>query len=165
MAARGGRDTRVKLGREGTRRDARARGRAQLNNGLPYPPSPLTRALCLFVPSSSSLSLSLSLPLPLSPSSLPSPSPSLLLLSDPHPHALLPSSSLVRLPTYLLPTYLTTITVYLLSLVSSTLRPISHLEMTRCWQIAKRERRAAKKAERPLLSSCFRGLRARVTST
>lgn len=148
-----------------SRRDAkrRARGRAQLNNGLPYPPSPLTRALCLFVLSSSSLSLSLSLPL--SPSSLPSPSPSLLLLSDPHPHALLPSSPLVRLPTYLLPTYLTTITVYLLSLVSSTLRPISHLEMTRCWQIAKRERRAAKKAERPLLSSCFRGLRARVTST
>lgn len=40
-------DTRVKLGREGTRRDARAR--AQLNNGLPYPPSLLTRALPLFV--------------------------------------------------------------------------------------------------------------------
>lgn len=42
-------DTRVKLGREGTRRDARARARAQLNNGLPYPPSLLTRALPLFV--------------------------------------------------------------------------------------------------------------------
>lgn len=35
-----------------SRRDAkrRARARAQLNNGLPYPPPPLARALCLFVP-------------------------------------------------------------------------------------------------------------------
>ena len=49
VAVCGWRDTRVKLGREGTRRDARARARAQLNNGLPYPPSLLTRALRLFV--------------------------------------------------------------------------------------------------------------------
>lgn len=33
-----------------SRRDAKRRARAQLNNGLPYPPSLLTRALRLFVP-------------------------------------------------------------------------------------------------------------------
>lgn len=84
-----------------SRRDAKRRARAQLNNGLPYPPSPLTRALRLFVPSvlvaiavavaPSLLLLSLILTLPL-------------LYPLRRSFARLPT----YLPTYLLPTYLPT---------------------------------------------------------
>jgi len=114
-----------------SRRDAKRRARAQLNNGLPYP-FLLTRALRLFVPSAlcphcrrcrrrrrrrrryySSLILTLTLFYPLCRS----------------------LRSFVYLPTstYLLPTYLTTTAMYTcFPSDSSTLRPISHLKTTKC---------------------------------
>lgn len=110
-----------------SRRDAKRRARAQLNNGLPYPPSPLTRALRLFVPSVL-VAIAVAVAVAITP------------LSESHPTALVPSSSLIRsstylptyLPTYLLPTYLPTPAVYLLPLISPPVPyrvPISHLRV------------------------------------
>lgn len=156
-----------------SRRDAKRRARAQLNNGLPYPPSLLTRALRLFVPRPP-------------PSSLPSPSssPSLLLLSDPHPHAPLPSLSLARslarsvyLPTYL-PTYIssTYLPNYNRRVPASVdfFDPTAHIAPRDDEMPGKSQSENERQKERSgfslslslaLLPSCFRGLRARVTST
>lgn len=90
--------------RRDAKRRARARARAQLNNGLPCPPSLHFLALLASLFPSSSL---------LSPSPRRYYSSLILILA-----LFYPLRRGFRLPTYLLPACLTTITVYLLSLVS-----------------------------------------------
>lgn len=148
----------AKLGREGTRRDARekasARARARLNNGLPYPPSPPTSVASLEIPSSSS-----------SPSPSPSPSsPSswLLLLSTfvslfhLSRHSFLRSfvvHSLARSLAHHLPTP----SLLPLDSLDSTLLPSTYHERRRA---RSKERDESRESEQSLLLTVFSGLRA-----